>query len=316
MISGMAIRLFQHRGMWYVEISGKRRSLKTLDKAEAKRLFNQIRKEWLAGKLAHLTGSCRRTMGEYYDEFLKWAEQVQPRATYRANRLALDKLIQFTGRNLALDRVSRKHLDDMTAKGLSEGLSVNSINNYIRHARAAMNKAVQWGYVQRNPLSSAKELSAERKPPNFLDRAGVARFLASIKDLDLRRMVVAYLSTGRRRSELLRLRWEDVDLEGGRYLVRAPKNHLSKWYPINSMFRAVLLAMEQQDGRVFSRFSHPDTISHYVKRALSTAGYGHLRLHDMRHTFASLQVMQGRDMRTVQELLGHTELKTTQISPI
>jgi len=38
-----------------------------------------------------------------------------------------------------------------------------------------------------------------------------------------------------------------------------------------------------------------------------------MRLHDLRHTFASLQVMQGRDLRTVQELLGHTEAKTTMI---
>ena len=79
------------------------------------------------------------------------------------------------------------------------------------------------------------------------------------------------------------------------------------------MFRAVLNSIGPGEGRVFSRWKHPDVISHIVKKALQDAGYGHMRLHDLRHTFASLQVMAGKDLRTVQELLGHTEQKTTLI---
>jgi hypothetical protein len=119
-----AMRLFQWREIWYVEMDGgKRRSLRTRDKAEARRIFAQIKKEWLAGKLSHLTGQCTKTLGEFADEYLKWAEPVQPRSTFRANRLALAKLSHCAGNRILLDRISRRHLDSMVSDGKREGLS-------------------------------------------------------------------------------------------------------------------------------------------------------------------------------------------------
>jgi integrase len=66
-------------------------------------------------------------------------------------------------------------------------------------------------------------------------------------------------------------------------------------------------------GRIFKRWSHPDTISKVIKRALKDAGLEHLTLHSLRHTFASQAIMQGRTLRDVQDLLGHTESRTTEI---
>jgi len=307
------MRFYTHRGIYYVEVNGKRRSLRTRDKATARRLFNQIKREYLAGKVHQLIGKCTVSLGQYRDEFLKWAEDVQPEKTFKANRLALHKLVHYAGQKIVLDRISRKHLDQMVADCKVQGLSVATINNYVRHARASLNKAVEWGYIQSNPLSGAKELRAERRPSGFLNREGAVRFLASIKDVDLRRFAAALIATGRRRSELFGLGWEDVDLENRRYFIRKAKNHLSRWYPLNSMFQAILMAMGPGQGRVFGRWKHPDTVSHLIKEALSNAGHENLSCHSLRHTYASLKIMEGQDLKTVQELLGHTDIKTTQI---
>jgi site-specific recombinase XerD len=307
------MRLYQWRGIFYVEVGGKRRSLRTRDRATARRLFNQIKREYLAGKIHHLIGKCTVTLGQYHDEFLKWAEDVQPRKTFKANRLALNKLVHYAGEKIVLDRISRKHLDQMVADHKAKGLSVATINNYIRHARASLNKAVEWGYIQTNPLAGAKEFRAEKRPPGFLDRQEAVRFLASIKDVDLRRFAAALIATGRRRSELFRLEWQDVDLAQRRYSIRKAKNHLSRWYPLNSMFRAILMAIGPGQGRVFGRWKHPDTVSHLIKQAFKNAGYAHLSCHSLRHSYASIKIMEGQDLKTVQELLGHTDIKTTQI---
>ena len=308
-----AMRLYDQRGIYYVEFDGgRRRSLKTRDKAEAKRIFAQIKKEWLAGKLAHLTGQCQKTLGEFSDEYLKWAEPVQPRSTFRANRLALDKLRHYAGDSCALDRISRKHIDQMLSDGRRAKLSVASLNNYTRHARAVFNKAVEWGYIQFNPLKDAKEQRLPSRPPEFLSLKDAQALIASIKDIDLRRIVVAYLATGRRRSELINLRWEDVDLENGRYRIIG-KGNRTQWHPINGMFSAVLSSIGRGNERVFARWKHPDTLSHYVKRCLLESGYGNLHLHHLRHTFASLKAMEGATIQEIQALLGHKDIKATMI---
>lgn len=306
------MRLFKHRGIYYVERDGKRTSLKTRNKDEAKRLYTAYKKQVLAGKVAKLEGRSEKNLKDFAEEYVKWAENVLPRSTFRANRLALEKLKHYAGEKIGLDRISLKHIDMMISD--LKTLSPHSVNNYIRHARVVLNKAVSWGYLQSNPLRTAKEVKTARKPPAFLDRAQASQFIASIKDVGLRRMVVAYLATGRRRSELLRLRWEEVNLERGTYQVKT-KGGDYRLFGINSMFRAVLASIREHHstGRIFGRWNHPDTISHVIKGALKTAGFGHLHLHHLRHSFASIQLMSGKSIFDLKELLGHEDIKATQI---
>jgi integrase len=309
----MGIRLFQHRGIWYVEIDGKRRSLKTKDEREAKRFHAQIKREYLAGKLAHLTGQCQKSMRGFYDEFIDWSEKSQPRSTFRANRLALGKLMHFTGETTRLDRITRKHLDQLTGDCMAKRLSIASINNYIRHARTGLNKAVEWQYIQSNPLAGAKELPLDKAPPKFIPKNTAVQFLRKIQDIDRRRLITAYLSTGRRRTELLALRWEHIDFERNAYFIAKGKNHLSKWYPLSAMFKQVLVSIGiQEEGQIFTRWQHPDTLSKIVKKELIAAGMSDLHLHHLRHTFATIKAMEGTPLRILQELLGHTEYRTTE----
>jgi len=317
MILAMSIRLFQHRSMWYVQIDGKRRSLKTKVESEAKVAYTKIKKQYLAGKLSHLTGQCTKTLKEFSDEYVKWAKKVQPHSTYRANKLALDKLKYYAGEKTTLDKISLKHIDIMKADLVK--LSPSSVNNYIRHSRVVLNKAKEWGDISVNPLKDAKEIKIPKRNPDFLRSKEMNKFIASISNVHLRRMVVAYLATGRRRQEILKLRRCDIFLEEGRYRVFA-KGDVEKWFRINGMFRAVLLSCipkenddPNSEARIFPTWSHPDTISHYVKEALVKAGLGRFHLHHLRHTFASHKAMEGKSLKQLQGLLGHEHINATMI---
>jgi integrase len=298
---------------WYYEIDRRRRSLGTTDKIEALRLFNAIKREYLAGRISQITGDCNKSLGDFADEYLGWAIQVQPTQTYKANKKSLGKLIENEGRNIRLDRLSVKAIDRLKAAGAA--YKPNTVNLFIRHLKSIFNKTVDWNYLQANPFRGTRQVPVERKPPTFLTLDDVRRLLSATRDTDTRAMITAYLCTGRRRSELVSLQWADVDMNARRYYVRQEKVHLSAWYPANDGFMAVLDAVPsaERTGHVFKRWRHPDTITHVVKQALRAAGLEAFHLHDLRHSFAVLFIEAGGGLRVLQELLGHSQYQTTEI---
>ncbi len=305
-------------GAYYIRIDGKRISLKKFvghsvtDSNQAKKIFNQIRREVLAGKLIQLGGGSSVTLGQFIEEFLEWSEKTKPVKTFKADRLGLAKLAEVSGETVSIDSLTLKHMDKI--KSHFSKLKPASINNHIAHIRAAFNKAVDWNYLKSNPFRNAKGLAKEKKPPLYIEKEDVTKFLASIIDSDKRRIVTAYIYSGRRRTELVELRWENVDMGKEEYFVERSKKHLSKWYPFHPIFKAVLKAVgPQKSGRVFSRWQHPDTITHIVKEALVNYGLGHMNLHKLRHTFATLLVSEGIDLNTIADLLGHSDKRATEI---
>ncbi|MHC1788587.1 tyrosine-type recombinase/integrase [Solidesulfovibrio sp.] len=314
----LTMRLYQRtNGIWYVEVVRNRpKSLKTKNERTARKKFNAMIEAAAKGKILEIRGESSKTLGDFEDEYTKWAEGggVDNPNTLRANLLGLAKLVEHAGRSCRLDRITLKHVDALKAACRRAKLSDSTINIYVRHARAVLAKAVEWGDIPLNPLRQAKAERVERRPPKALDAGDIQKLFLKMDDPDLRSLVAAYLATGRRRGELLLLTWDKVDLETGRYYVSRTKTNLSAWYPINATFRAVLDAIPgARRGRVWKRWDHKDTITHMVKEALVAAGLGQHRLHDFRHTFARLFLEAGGALRTLQDLLGHTEYRTTEI---
>jgi integrase len=310
-------------GTYVVYINGVRHSLKKFcgrtikDKKEAERLFKVIKEQHLAGKLAHIQGETTITIEQFRGEYLAWAQEVQNRHTCAGNRKALDKLVEYGGKNTRLDRIGKKVIDDMTRDLLSRGRKPSTINCYIRHAKTVMNKAVEWEYLRTNPLKGVKQIGGDDSEPGFLDAAQAADYIRKIKDIEVRRMAVAYIHSGLRRTELLALEYpRDIDFDRALIRVERKKKRrlVVEWVPMHPMFKAVLNSMDLEEGkRIFRRWAHPDTITHKIKDSLKAAGYGHLHLHSLRHTTGALLAMGGYGAKTIADLLGHAQTHTADI---
>ncbi|WP_285905795.1 tyrosine-type recombinase/integrase [Pseudodesulfovibrio pelocollis] len=315
----LSMRLYQRpSGHWYIEFSrNDRRSLKTKDEAQAKRLFKKIKQEALAGRLVQLDCSGNTTLGAFADEYLAWAEQTQNIHTYRANKKALDKLIHYAGKSVRLGSLGQRAVDDMTADLLKQGRKPSTINHYIRHAKAVLSKAVDWKMVKHNPLRHVKQIPGGASEPGFMDAAQARDYISKITDPDVRRMAVAYIASGVRRCELLGLVYpRDIDMDGNRIRVERQKKRrkVVQWVPMHPMFKAVLKSMDLRPGcRVFDRWGHPDTVTHKIKESLREAGYGHLHLHSLRHTLGAILAMAGESERTIADMLGHAQTSTASI---
>ena len=152
----------------------------------------------------------------------------------------------------------------------------------------------------------------------------VAALLAECRGW-LHTFVVIALNTGLRVSEVLSLTWEDVDFEKSVIKVRndgdfTTKSGENREVPVNAFLDSVLKKAPRgiADPHIIltSKGTRPDRrlVYKHFKRALPQAGLpGSFRIHDMRHTFGTTLAAKGEDVRTIQELMGHKDLKTTMI---
>jgi integrase len=303
----ISMNLFRRGRKFYVRLNSRRRiSLHTEDPKEAQRLFSELKKKWLAGKLAYLENRPPdKTLADFLAEYGEFSCRTKARNTWRADELALRKLIDALGPDTPLARITRKDIDTWLS---SLAVANTSKNVYLRHLRAAFNQAAVWGYLKESPLKGVKEQRELAAPLRFLTQEEIARLLAAEPDPRFKLLWQFYLLTGVRRGEALQVQAKDIDWPRRLITVRDTKHKRPVYIRITPALEPILAALPQV-GRLFPWGA--DFVSHHFHATAARAGLD-FRLHDLRHTFASFLVMSGVDLFTVQKLLNHSEIKTTQ----
>lgn len=303
-------------GVWYIYWSenGRRRkkSLGTKNKAEAQVIFTKAKREYLLRKLSLLERTVR--LDDFIQEYLDYIEKYLSEASYRIAQNAFRLLRQITG-NLDIKAINKKHLDKLVNTRLKQGQSRATCNIDIRTIKAAFSKAVEWGYLKYNQLSGYKQLSIQEKPLKFLTDKQINAVRKQIKDIQWRWLFEFYLNTGARRNEVLNLNWQDI--KDDFILFRKTKTKKIRYVPISSELKEIIREMNNNPevikiGKIFKSFD-PKYVSKKFSTWFKQAGLEGYTLHCLRHTFASKLIMAGVDLRTVQELLGHSDISTTLI---
>ncbi|MGB8907608.1 MAG: site-specific integrase, partial [Candidatus Cybelea sp.] len=200
----------------------------------------------------------------------------------------------------------------------------------------ALNRAKRQRLITLNPCGLVDPPRVEQKEMRHLDAHGGAALLKALEACDIGAAIVTSLGTGLRRGELLALRWSDVDLDGLHLTVqrsiervgsqtrfKEPKTKRSRRTISLPLFVAERLRRHRTTqgqrmmapglGRptvetlVSERGGEPwvpNTFGTVFMRALRDAGLPHLRLHDLRHTFASMALEAGVDLKTVSNASG------------
>ncbi len=201
-----------------------------------------------------------------------------------------------------------------------------TVNRDLQELKSMFNKIIQfkrWRRVLENPVSYVKLAKEQNERVRYLEPGEIRKLLENASD-HLCPILITALHTGMRRGEILNLRWEDVDFKNRTVRVAQSKNGEGRFVPMSEELRRVLSSLPSRfaAGYVFPSFlprrkrdsngQHPFTdLKNSFETALKKASVSDFRFHDLRHTFASYLVMNGADLNTVRELLGHKSIKMT-----
>jgi integrase len=300
---------------------------------DAKTLLIDRRKAVRDGQQPEVKKIANHTLKELSEEYLKWAGKQR---CFRTKKGYVLQLVEAFG-HLQLRRFNQLLLEQYQTERLNGGNKPATVNRLLATLRHMFTKAVDWGMVEDEALKrvrKAKLLPENNRRLRFLSKEEIQSLLEKCNEY-LKPIVIMALNTGCRKSEILNLRWDQVDLKHGFILLDRTKNGERREIPINGTLRESLETLFQGTKKRPRRLDIPwvfyelkteiDSETGEIKKtgkpygdvkksfqnALIKAGIKDFKFHDLRHCFASHLVMAGVDLTTVKELLGHKTLTMT-----
>jgi integrase/recombinase XerC len=275
--------------------------------------------EQFASVIANAARASRNTTASYKRDLKKFCEYLLQGTT------AID---EHTG-VIEPDRIRADHVRNYLAELLRGGSSratvqrrLFAIKAYFRWRELAAGKP--------NPVYTMRAPKAEKRLPQRLNERDTATLVEADDSMNARarlrdRAILEVLySAGLRVSELIGLDWRDIDEELGLVMIRAGKGNKDRLVPIGEpaldalhAWREATPGMPSADCPVITNLRGsrltPRAVQHIVARRLVQAGINTpISPHGLRHSFATHMLNAGADLRSIQEMLGHSSLTTTQ----
>lgn len=252
---------------------------------------------------------------EYFDVIVK--QRYETGVNYYTWDSVQKHLNKFTKGTLSFEDVTESWMESFKSYLTKKGLAQNTCHTYFNKVKKAIHTAHREGIIDKNPaynVTSPKMINTKRE---FLTEAELLR----LKDVECRYPILKKafffsVLTGLRWSDVQNLKWKDIrEVEGQNYLVfTQQKTKQSERLPINNEARGLMGERRADKERVFVglKYSawHNVGLSQWVMRTGITK---HITFHCARHTNATLLLNKGVDIFTVSKMLGHSEVRTTQI---
>ena len=208
------------------------------------------------------------------------------------------------------------------------GLSSTTVRSLHLMLHNALNRAVKERLILRNPTEDCIAPKVQKIEMQILQPEHIRTYLDAADKRGLLPMFYLELVSGLRKGELTALLWSDLDIQNktisvSKQYVKNPNGELTLSRPkTETSVRKVSIPQEAVDLLVAEHKKHPDnpymfpspatgemyypdSIVNQHKKILKDAGLPHIRFHDLRHTFATLALQNGVDVKTVSSMLGH-----------
>lgn len=287
--------------------------------------------------LGHDPQEARREVREtpVFADFLMGQYMPHVRSYKRSHDTDLSVIrnhIQPAFGHLRMSDIKKLDITEFVRKKVEEGLAPGTINRLVVLIRYSFNLAIQWETtgIKDNPARGIRPLRENNKIERYLSDEEAMRLKEALTDSInpmLPVIVAMLLVTGARKREVLDARWEDIDLRNQVWRIPTPKSGQTRHIPLTDPVMRVLGLAKQRLSEVMGSaqaercpwiFPNPKTAKPFVSifiawnSARIKAGVPDVRIHDLRHTFASTLVNSGVPIYEVQKILGHQHIRTTE----
>jgi site-specific recombinase XerD len=335
----MSVYQKKSSGKWIAEIwfNSKRHSCKSFSK---KALAEKYERDQLAQLEAIQVTGIKVINHTYNEIFGFWYTNALSRKRHTSLVKDLQMHREFISPIigvLKMSEISPIHFEEIVGRMLSRGLSKASVNKVIQHFKAVFNHSYSNETIGRNPSKSFKTLRLDSKEMDYLSQEEMETLLSFTSQRyvgEERWKHVLYLTlftTGMRLGEVLGLQWQRIQFDKNLIIIgqiwSAPENELiyttkgkkDRVIPLPSELKRELGAIKNfsKSSFLFSDVREaPIDPSNFRNRNwdkdLQSSGIRQIRIHDARHTYASLFMMNGGSLYDLKEVLGHSTIKTTE----
>ena len=300
--------------IYYFDSNNKRKSVSTTKKfkSEALAALNELRPSLKAQQQ-----TTPITLKEYRWEFLKASESYHSWKTTRDYRSTFNELEKYFG-NLQLCQFTQKGIQEFVQKKIRDK-SLYTGRRHLINIKALFSRAIVFNYISSNPATGIKRIRTPERLPGFFSKVEYQMLQTVIDDSDYKDIIDFAVNTGLRQMEILSLQRGQFD-EAGRLIILDNQTHTTKskrvrTIPLNQKAHEILTM--RTGTHLFTRNSKPispDHLQDQFRKYVKAAGISRkLTFHSLRHTFASWLVQAGVSIYEVSKLLGHADIKTTQI---
>ena len=318
--------------------TGKQIFKSVLGKTQAE-VKEKLKKALVEAGQIDFTKSGKYTVGTWMDEWFENVAKIKVRPsshqTYRGyidnhikpniGNIPLEKLTTMDLQKFYRTLLTKGRVDRIEAEKQPSGLSAKTVRNINQVISSALDLAVAQKIIPSNPTDACELPKVEHREMQTIPEEQLQAFLAEARATGVYEMYYIELATGLRRGELLGLKWQDIDWKNAiikvrRQIARVDGQIVEAPLKTKNSYRTVTISpqaievLKQQKAKTHDQYVFPspnggpispDSVNNMLKRVLARAGIPKVRFHDLRHTFATIALQNGVDIKTVSGMLGH-----------
>ena len=301
-------------GPWYIDyyVGGRRKRETYMNKTEAKAALSARLTDIKRGDLR--LESFKKVLFEKFAKKYLDYKKANKRRSWERDEISLDHLKKhFKGIPLSKITVAQIEAYKKARHGKVKDPTINRELACLRNLFTIAKKLGDFN--GKNPVMEVDFFKEPKREEYILNKDEIDR-LIEVAANHLKPIIILALNTGLRRSEILSLKWADIDFEKNEIFVKKTKSGKSLRIPMNPFLKDLLCGLEHGNDYIFY---NPKTKSwiRNIKTAWRTARKEaklpkSFRFHDLRHCAGTYMIQGGVDIITVKEILGHASVRTTE----